>query len=263
MREFSNELRRIVVKIGSSSITHENGEINLEKIWDLAWEISNIRNKGIEVVLVSSGAIATGAKRMNMKERPRDITHKQAAAAVGQVALMQTYSNAFMEYNYKIGQILVTKHIITDPVMNENSINTFEALLELGIIPIVNENDTLSTYEIQFGDNDTLSAIVSKTIGADLLILLSDVDGLFDRDPKDPEAKLITEVEEIDDEIRLCAKGPGTSLGTGGMVTKIDAACICREEGIDTIISNSDDLKNLRRIINGEDVGTLFRGKKC
>lgn len=263
MRKFTNELKRIVVKIGSSSITHEGGEINLEKIWDLAWEISNIRNKGIEVVLVSSGAIATGAKRMNMKERPRDITHKQAAAAVGQVALMQTYSNAFMEYNYKIGQILVTKHIITDPIMNENSKNTFEALLELGIIPIVNENDTLSTYEIQFGDNDTLSAIVSTAIGADLLILMSDVDGLFDKDPKNNDAKLISEVTEVDDNLRLCAKGPGSEVGTGGMVTKLDAACICMEEGIDTIIANSDDLKNLRRIINHEEIGTLFRGKTC
>ena len=261
MRKFSNELKRIVIKVGSSSITHEGGEVNLEKIWDLAWEISNLKNKGIDVVLVSSGAIAAGAKRMGLSERPRDISGKQAAASVGQVALMQTYSRAFSEFNYAVGQILVTKHIITDPVMNENARNTFNKLIELNIVPIVNENDTISTYEIQFGDNDTLSALVSVAIEADLLILLSDVDGFYDKNPSDPDAIMIKEICAIDDKIRSCAGGAGTSVGTGGMVTKLNAASICMEQGIDMVLANSKDLKILRSIINGEDVGTLFKGE--
>ncbi|NLW41765.1 MAG: glutamate 5-kinase [Tissierellia bacterium] len=261
MRKFSNELKRIVIKVGSSSITHEGGEVNLEKIWDLAWEISNLKNKGIDVVLVSSGAIAAGAKRMGLSERPRDISGKQAAASVGQVALMQTYSRAFSEFNYAVGQILVTKHIITDPVMNENARNTFNKLIELNIVPIVNENDTISTYEIQFGDNDTLSALVSVAIEADLLILLSDVDGFYDKNPSDPDAVMIKEICAIDDKIRSCAGGAGTSVGTGGMVTKLNAASICMEQGIDMVLANSKDLKILRSIINGEDVGTLFKGE--
>lgn len=261
MRKFSNELKRIVIKVGSSSITHEGGEVNLEKIWDLAWEISNLKNKGIDVVLVSSGAIAAGAKRMGLSERPRDISGKQAAASVGQVALMQTYSRAFSEFNYAVGQILVTKHIITDPVMNENARNTFNKLIELNIVPIVNENDTISTYEIQFGDNDTLSALVSVAIEADLLILLSDVDGFYDKNPSDPDAIMIKEICAIDDKIRSCAGGAGTSVGTGGMVTKLNAASICMEQGIDMVLANSKDLKILRSIVNGEDVGTLFKGE--
>lgn len=261
MRKFSNELKRIVIKVGSSSITHEGGEVNLEKIWDLAWEISNLKNKGIDVVLVSSGAIAAGAKRMGLSERPRDISGKQAAASVGQVALMQTYSRAFSEFNYAVGQILVTKHIITDPVMNENARNTFNKLIELNIVPIVNENDTISTYEIQFGDNDTLSALVSVAIEADLLILLSDVDGFYDKNPSDPDAIMIKEICAIDDKIRSCAGGAGTSVGTGGMITKLNAASICMEQGIDMVLANSKDLKILRSIVNGEDVGTLFKGE--
>ncbi len=261
MRKFSNDLKRIVIKVGSSSITHEGGVVNLEKIWDLAWEISNLKNQGIDVVLVSSGAIAAGAKRMGFEERPKDISGKQAAASVGQVALMQTYSRAFSDFNYQIGQILVTKHIVTDPVMNENARNTFNELIEMNVVPIVNENDTISTYEIQFGDNDTLSALVSVTINADLLILLSDVDGFYDRNPEDPDAKLIREICAIDDEVKSCAGGAGTSVGTGGMITKLNAASICMEQGIDMVLANSKDLKVLRSIIRGEEVGTLFRGE--
>lgn len=261
MRKFSNALKRIVIKVGSSSITHEGGIVNLEKIWDLAWEISNLKNQGIEVVLVSSGAIAAGAKKMGFDKKPEDISGKQAAASVGQVALMQTYSRAFSEFNYQIGQILVTKHIVTDPVMHENARNTFNELISMNVVPIVNENDTISTYEIQFGDNDTLSALVSTTIDADLLILLSDVDGFYDRNPSDPEAKMIKEICEIDDEVKSCAGGAGTSVGTGGMVTKLNAASICMDKGIDMVLANSRDLKVLRDIIRGEDVGTLFRGK--
>lgn len=260
MRQFSNKLKRIVVKVGSSSITHSGGEVNLEKIWNLAWEIANLKNQGIDVVLVSSGAIAAGAKRMGLKERPRDISGKQAAASVGQVALMQTYSRAFGDFNYQVGQILVTKHIVTDPVMNENARNTFNELIDMNVVPIVNENDTISTYEIEFGDNDTLSAIVSVTIKADLLILLSDVDGFYDKNPKDPEANLIREISVIDEEIRACAGGAGTSVGTGGMVTKLNAASICMEQGIDMVLANSEDLKVLRQIVKCEEVGTLFRG---
>lgn len=264
MRQFTNELKRIVIKIGSSSITHEGGEINLEKIWKLAWEISNLKNKNLEIILVSSGAIAAGAKKLGLDNRPRDISGKQAAAAVGQVALMQTYSRAFGEFNYQIGQILVTKHIVTDPIMNENAINTFDELLERKIVPIVNENDTISTYEIEFGDNDTLSAIVSTAVNADLLILLSDVDGFYNKDPKEKDAILLKEVTVIDEEIKKCAGGAGTSAGTGGMVTKLNAASICMENGIDMVLVNSQDLSILRSVINKEEVGTLFKGeKKC
>lgn len=263
MREFADNLKRVVIKIGSSSITHEGGEINLEKIWKLAWEVSNLKNMGIDVVLVSSGAIAAGAKRLGLKSRPQTISGKQAAASVGQVALMQTYSRAFSEFNYQIGQLLVTKHIVTDPIMHTNTVNTFDELLKSSIIPIVNENDTISTYEIEFGDNDTLSAIVSTTVHADLLILMSDVDGFYNKDPKSPDAYMIKEIKEIDDEIRACAGGAGSKVGTGGMITKLNAASICMAAEIDMVLVNSKDLSIIRSVVNGEEVGTLFRGEKC
>lgn len=262
MRKFSNELKRVVVKVGSSSITHKSGEINLVKIAELAWELSNLRNNDIEVVLVSSGAIAAGAKRLNLPDRPRDTIGKQAAASVGQVALMQTYSRAFSEYNYMVGQILVTKHIETDPAMHENAKNTFHRLLTMNTIPIVNENDTVSTFEIEFGDNDTLSAVVARLIDADLLIMLSDIDGFYDKNPaKHKDAKLIKEIKEIDAMVRNAAEGAGTAMGTGGMTTKVNAATICMERGIDVVIANSENLKVIRDIVEGEEIGTIFRGK--
>lgn len=263
MREFTRKLKRVVVKVGSSSITHSNGIINLQKIDELAWELSNLKNHGIDVILVSSGAIAAGAKRLNLNERPRDTIGKQAASAVGQVALMNTYNRAFNEFNYQAAQVLVTKHIETDSTMKENTKNTLGKLLSMNVIPIVNENDTISTFEIEFGDNDTLSAVVSRIIDADLLILLSDIDGLYDDDPNtNKNAKLISEVNEIDDNLIAMAKDSSSSkVGTGGMSTKIKAATLCMEKGIDVVIANSKDMKIIRKITGGEEVGTIFKGK--
>lgn len=262
MRKFTNELKRVVIKIGSSSITNDNGAVNIEKIEELAKEISNIQNKGINVVLVSSGAIACGAKQLGMEKRPRDTIGKQATSAVGQVALMNTYNKAFGEYGYRIGQVLLTKVIETDEQMHENAKNTFNQLMQMNVVPIVNENDTISTFEIMFGDNDTLSAVVSRLIDADLLILLSDIDGLYTDDPnKNVNAKFINEVLEIDDKLIDMAKDSESSVGTGGMATKIKACTMCMEKGIDVVIANSSDLKNIRRIVGGEEVGTIFKRK--
>lgn len=262
MREFSRKLKKVVVKIGSSSITHDNGIINLQKIDELAWELSNLKNHGIDVVLVSSGAIAAGAKRLNLAERPRDTVGKQAASAVGQVALMNTYNRAFNEFSYQVAQILLTKQIETDSVMRENSKNTFQKLLSMNVIPIVNENDTISTFEIEFGDNDTLSAVVARIVDADLLILLSDIDGLYNDDPKKNEnAKFIYEVNEIDEKLKMMAKDSSSNVGTGGMTTKINAAKMCMEKGIDVVIANSNDIKNIRRVVGGEEIGTIFKAK--
>ena len=262
MREFSNELRKIVIKVGSSSVSHENGGVDIERIEELAKEIVNLENKGIKVILVSSGAIATGANRLNVKRPRNDISKKQATAAVGQVTLMNTFLKAFAEYGYSIGQILLTRMVETNEVMNFNAKNTINALLEMGVIPIVNENDTISTYEIDFGDNDTLSSVVAKLVDADLLMLLSDIDGFYTDDPRiNKDAKLIKEVNVIDEKLRSMGKDSYSNLGTGGMATKINAANLCMEKGIDTVIANSKDLKNIRRIVKGEEIGTIFKRK--
>lgn len=261
MRNFSKRIKTLVIKIGSSSITHENGGVNIERIEELAKEIVNLENKGIKVILVSSGAIAAGANRLQVN-RPKDTIGKQATAAVGQLSLMNTYLRSFAEYGYKIGQILLTKMVETDPSMYENATNTLHKLMDMGVIPIVNENDTISTFEINFGDNDTLSAVVAKIVRADLLILLSDIDGLYTDDPrKNKDAKLISEVSKIDDNLRKMGKGTYSKVGTGGMSTKINAAQICTDEGIDVVIANSKDLKNIRRIVKGEEIGTIFKRK--
>ncbi|EGY76319.1 glutamate 5-kinase [Peptoniphilus indolicus] len=260
MRNFSNKLEKIVIKIGSSSITHKNGAVNIERIEELAKEISNIQDKGINVVLVSSGAIACGAKQLGMGKRPRDTIGKQATSAVGQVALMNTYNRAFGEYGYKVGQVLLTKVIETDEKMSENARNTFDQLMKMDVVPIVNENDTISTFEIMFGDNDTLSAVVARLIDADLLILLSDIDGLYTDDPnKNSDVELIKEVNIIDENLKSMAKDSDSSVGTGGMATKIKACTMCMEKGIDVVIANSDDLKNVRKIVRGDEIGTIFK----
>lgn len=262
MRNFSGEIKRLVVKVGTSSITHKNGKINIEKIQDLAWELCNLADNSYEVSLVTSGAIATGTQCLNLGQRPKTIAGKQAAAAVGQVDLVDKYSMAFNRYGYHIGQLLVTNDIVKDPTMNTNVTNTFEELFKMGIIPVVNENDTISTYEIQFGDNDTLSAIVAEIIRADLLILLSDVDGFYTDDPSKPNAQLIKEVSRLTEEILSYAQDAGSEFGTGGMKTKLNAASICMEAGIDMVLTDSSDLSVIRRIIKGEDIGTLFKGGK-
>ena len=262
MREFKRNIKKLVIKVGSSSITHEDGAANLEKIDDLCFELANLKNHGIDVVLVSSGAIAVGRKKLNLKERPKETSVKQAAAAVGQVSLINIYDRTLNHYGYSTAQILLTRQIETDRTMYENAVNTFDNLAHLPAIPIVNENDTISTFEIKFGDNDTLSAIIAKIVNADLLIMLSDIDGLYTDDPRlNKDAKLIKEVNVIDEKLRSMGKDSYSNLGTGGMATKINAANLCMEKGIDTVIANSKDLKNIRRIVKGEEIGTIFKRK--
>ncbi|HHW67188.1 glutamate 5-kinase [Defluviitalea raffinosedens] len=260
-----NELKnskRIVIKIGTSSLTHPNGSLHYARMEQLARVLSDLRNSGKEVVLVSSGAIGVGAERLGCKERPKEVEMKQAAAAVGQAILMQIYEKFFSEYNQVIAQILLTKDVLEDSIKKINAQNTFNTLLKMGVIPIVNENDTVATEELQesiFGDNDTLSAMVAVLIEADLLILLSDIEGLYTQDPRDcPDAVLIDTVPEITDEIENLAGGVGSSLGTGGMITKISAAKIANNNGVNMVIANGENLTNIHRILEGEIVGTLF-----
>ena len=239
--------KRVVVKIGSSSLNRgETGNLNFTKLEHLVRELCDMRNRGMDVCLVSSGAIAVGRQTIGLNERPKDISTKQACAAVGQARLMMTYQRMFAEYNQIAGQILMTKNTMVNPVSRKNAKNTFEELFRLGVIPIVNENDTVSTYEMQFGDNDTLSAIVSSLVGADLLILLSDIDGLF------TDAKLLG-----------MAKGStGSDVGTGGMATKLTAAKIATLSGADMVIANGADVCILHHIIDDDFTGTIFKADK-
>lgn len=255
-----HEKKRVVVKIGSSSLNYEEtGSLNFTKLEHLVRELCNLRNRGMDVCLVSSGAIAVGRQSLGMTERPRELSTKQACAAVGQARLMMIYQKLFAEYNQVAGQVLMTKNTMVNPVSRENAKNTFDELFRLGAIPIVNENDTVSTYEMQFGDNDTLSAIVASLIGADLLILLSDIDGLFTDDPhKNPDAKLIEVVEKMDSDILGMAKSTtGSDVGTGGMATKLTAAKIATLSGTDMIIANGADVCVLHHIFDDS-----FRDRK-
>ncbi len=260
-----NQKKRVIVKIGSSSLSHpETGHLNFTKLEKLVRELCDIRNQGMDICLVSSGAIAVGRKAIGLDTRPKTIALKQACAAVGQARLMMTYQKMFAEYNQIAAQVLLTKGTVTDPVSRENAHNTFEELFSLGVIPIVNENDTVSTYEMQFGDNDTLSAIVASLVGADLLVLLSDIDGLFTDDPhSNPEAKLIPVVEKLDGRVLHMAKeSTGSDVGTGGMATKLSAARIATLSGADMIIANGSDVGVLHRIFHGSFVGTTFLANK-
>ncbi len=260
-----NKKKRVVVKIGSSSLNRpETGNLDFTKLEHLVRELCNMRNRGMDVCLVSSGAIAVGRKSMGLNERPKDISTKQACAAVGQARLMMTYQKFFAEYNQVAGQVLMTKNTMVNPVSRENAQNTFEELFRLGVIPIVNENDTVSTYEMQFGDNDTLSAIVASLVGADLLILLSDIDGLYTDDPrKNPDATLVKVVEKLDSEVYDMAKGStGSDVGTGGMSTKLTAAKIATLSGTDMVIANGKDVCILHHILDDEFVGTIFKADK-
>lgn len=260
-----HEKKRVVVKIGSSSLNYEEtGSLNFTKLEHLVRELCNLRNRGMDVCLVSSGAIAVGRQSLGMTERPQELSTKQACAAVGQARLMMIYQKLFSEYNQVAGQVLMTKNTMVNPVSRENAKNTFDELFRLGAIPIVNENDTVSTYEMQFGDNDTLSAIVASLIGADLLILLSDIDGLFTDDPhKNPDAKLIEVVEEMDSDILGMAKSTtGSDVGTGGMATKLTAAKIATLSGADMVIANGADVCILHHIIDEDFTGTIFKADK-
>ncbi len=260
-REELKNVKRIVIKVGTSTVAHGNGLINISQMEHLARKLSDLNNRGYEVVLVSSGAVGVGAQRMQLKERPTEIKKKQAAAAVGQVVLMNMYQKFFHEYNYQVAQILVTKQVETDKYMKYNAENTFNELLSHHIIPIVNENDTISTDEIIFGDNDTLSAVVAGLIHADLLILLSDIDGLFTDDPRlDPLAKLMSRIDVIDKQIEAIAKDSSTKQGTGGMITKIKAAKYATKRGIHVVLANGQNLKNIYDILEGKDLGTFFVG---
>ena len=276
MREAFKDKKRIVIKIGSSSITHkETGGADLIRLEKLVRELTDLHNGGRDVVLVSSGAISVGLKAAHIrglyyggnysKEGPDEkLKLKQAAAAIGQARLMMMYQKLFSEYNQLTAQVLMTKRTIVDNVNRFNARNTFEELLTLGVIPVVNENDTIATYEIEFGDNDTLSAIVASLIEADLLILLSDIDGLYTDDPRHNEdARFIPEIERIDRKVEEFAKGStGSSVGTGGMATKISAARIASASGCDMVIANARDLDNIHRIIRGDEVGTYIHAHK-
>lgn len=264
MRKDISGAKRIIIKIGTSSLTHENGKINLKKMEAIARVLTDLTNEGKEVVLVSSGAIGAGVKRLGLSKRPDKLEMKQATAAVGQAVLMQIYQKFFGEYNQPIAQVLLTKDVIDDDIKRENAKNTFCTLLELGVIPIVNENDCISTAQIEgfrFGDNDTLSAIVAKLIDSDLLIMLTDIDGLYTEDPRqNPDAKLIDLVAEINEDI-MCRAGnvAGSKFGTGGMTTKILAAQIATCAGINTIVANGDRMKNVYDVLEGKDIGTWFK----
>ncbi|MEY8000092.1 glutamate 5-kinase [Clostridium sp. Mt-5] len=260
---------RIVIKIGTSSLTNEKGKVNLRCIDKLAFVLSGIQNLGYEIILVSSGAIAVGTSKMGMSERPKELRIKQAAAAVGQCELMHIYDKFFSEYGKIVAQILLSGEDVEQSKKKQNLINTFNSLLERDIIPIVNENDSVSYTEIEseqkiFGDNDTLSAVVAVLCRAKKLVLMSDIDGLYESDPRqNPNAHLIRQVDDIDKNIRALAKGSGSNRGTGGMITKLDAAQIATSHGIDMVITHGQRPEDLYSIIDGKQVGTLFVGKKC
>lgn len=261
VRKNLTEKNRIVLKIGSSSLTHPaTGELNLWKIERLVRIICDLKGEGKEVVLVSSGAIAAGRQALGGQKRPDTISEKQAYAAVGQARLMMVYQKLFSEYNCVAAQVLLTKDTMTNDVSRYNAQNTFDELLSLGTVPIVNENDTVSTHEIQFGDNDRLSAIVAALIGADLLILLSDIDGLYTDDPRtNPQARFISLVEEITPKLLSMGKDTsGSDVGTGGMSAKLAAARIATDSGSDMIIANGADVDIIHDLMKGEDKGTLF-----
>lgn len=250
---------RIVVKVGTSTLAHPSGLINIRRVEELCKVMSDLKNAGHDIILVTSGAIGMGAGKLQLSERPRDVAAKQAAAAVGQCELMYTYDKLFSEYNHTVAQLLMTGSDFENEERHVNFKNTMDKLLEFKALPIINENDTVATEEIKVGDNDTLSAMVAVNVNADLLILLSDIDGLFTADPhSDPDAKLISVVSEINDDILALGGGEGSSLGTGGMRTKLNAALICTENNCDMIIANGENPDVLYDIVEGKAVGTRF-----
>ena len=251
---------RIVIKIGTSTLAHPTGHLNIRRVEGLCKVISDIKNSGHEVILVSSGAIGMGVGKLGLRSRPTDIPTKQAAAAVGQCELMYTYDKLFGEYHHAVAQLLITGDDVENEKRHSNFSNTLNRLLELGALPIINENDTVSTDEIVIGDNDTLAAIVAQSVKADLLVLLSDIDGLYTADPHtDPNAQLIPQINAISEDILALAGGSGTSLGTGGMVTKLQAAKICLQSGCSMVITNGNRPENLYDILDGKSIGTTFK----
>ena len=267
-RELLKDKKRVVIKVGSSSLIHkETGRLDLRKLEVLVREISDLHNQGKDVVLVTSGAVAVGSAALGLNERPRELKVKQACSAVGQARLMMIYQKLFAEYNQMAAQILMTKNTMVNNLNRMHARNTFEELLTLNTIPVVNENDSISSFELEaldsFGDNDTLSAVIAALIGADLLILLSDIDGLFTDDPNtNPDAKFIDTVEKLDEKLKSKGKGPGSKVGTGGMATKLTAAEIATAAGADMVIANGGDFHVIHKVMEGRNYGTLFVGNQ-
>ena len=250
---------RIVVKIGTSTLAHPTGHLNIRRVEELCKILSDIKNAGHELILVSSGAIGMGVGKLGLRSRPSDIPTKQAAAAVGQCELMYVYDKLFSEYHHTVAQLLITGEDIGNDIRHQNFSNTLNRLLELGALPIINENDTVATQEIVIGDNDTLAAIVAESVKADLLILLSDIRGLYTADPRsNPDARLISHVPALTEEILALAGGSGSSQGTGGMVTKLQAAKICMDCGCTMVIASGSEPENLYGILEGKPIGTTF-----
>ncbi len=255
------DAQTIVVKVGTSTITHANGSMDFHLTEKLVRVLADLRSDGKNIILVTSGAIGIGRFRMGISDRPSSLPQKQALAAIGQVSLMHYYSKLFSEYDQIVAQVLITRDVVDDEQKKQNAYNTFCTLLDYGVIPIVNENDTVATEEIEpiFGDNDTLSAVVAELIGADLLILLSDIEGLYDKNPKtNDDAKLIPIIYDVCNQVIEGVEGTNSDLGTGGMKTKISAARICCAAGIPMIITNGEDPDHIYEILEGKDVGTLF-----
>lgn len=268
-RDKLKQAKRVVVKVGTSTLTYENGKVNFTRIDKLARVLSDLLNQDKEVVLVSSGAIGVGVGKLKLKEKPSTVQEKQAVAAVGQCELMHIYSKFFSEYGHTVGQILLTRDVIEEDHTRQNVINTFETLLRSGIVPIVNENDSVSIDEIEygekrvFGDNDTLSAIVAALVKADLLIILSDIDGFYDGDPRSNcDSRLISIVHEITPEIEMCAGGAGSRRGTGGMITKLAAARLAISDNIDMILASGSEPGIIMDIFEGRETGTLFTSRR-
>ena len=251
--------KRIVFKVGTSTLTHDTGKLNLRRMRDLARVLSDLKNAGREIVLVSSGAIGVGVGKLKLERRPHDVAGRQACAAVGQCELMYIYDKLFSEYGHVTAQVLLTRDCVDDRLRRMNIQNAFERLLDMGALPIVNENDTVAVEEIVFGDNDTLSALVARIVRADALIILTDIDCLDEENPRvNPNAKLIPVGEEIKRHLREIAGGTGSSRGTGGMITKIEAADIATRQGITTAIIDGSDPEEIYRLLDGEEVGTVF-----
>lgn len=255
--------KRIVVKVGTSTLTHKNGKINIKQMEKLVRVIAELVNAGNQVILVSSGAVGVGVGKIGLSEKPSEIRKKQALAAIGQASLVSMYDRFFSEYGYNAAQVLLTKYVFDNKEKYNNTKNAFITMLEYGVIPIVNENDVVSTEELEFGDNDTLSAYVALLVDADLLVIMSDIDGLYSADPSEnSDAKIIETVEKITDKILMSAGGAGSRRGTGGMKTKLHAAEIVMENGIDMIITNGKRIENLYDISDGKKTGTYFKAKQ-
>lgn len=254
---------RIVIKIGTSTLAYATGQLNIRRVEALCKTMSDIRNAGHELILVSSGAIGMGVGKLGLRHRPQDIPGKQAAAAVGQCELMYIYDKLFSEYHHTVAQLLITADNLTNETRHGNFTNTLNRLLELGVVPVINENDTVATEEIVIGDNDTLAANVARSVGAQMLILLSDIDGLYTADPHtDPNARLLPVVRRVDEDIKKLAGVSSTTQGTGGMVTKLRAAEICLDCGCEMVIANGNNPAALYDIVEGKPVGTRFVGER-